>query len=208
MANFSLTVVVLSLIIIGSLGIDGVAIKYNGLTHYFDEADCTVENIAECFNLDPEDDMHLLCDCGSYLNPNEDGLFEDVSSDDSYICNGDDDNEEDNECSCNDIIEIDLTPLNNWSTVSGSRKSRATREGNTVHLSGYVTHSGKPLTKIFQLPEGFRPLRTVVYENSARGSNYGIMLITITSDGAVTVTSRNGNSPYSFLLDLVSFIAA
>jgi hypothetical protein len=191
------------LLIIGSLAIDGIPIQYNGLIHYFAEEECTVSIIADCFNLDASDDMYLKCDCGSYIYPNDDGLFENLDSDAVYTCNGDEDSVE-SECSCNDLIEVDLDPMNNW-YFEGDHTIRAIRQGNIVLVTGTVAHANKPYTQIFQLPDGFKPIHDVTFRSYNRAAQYGTSTLTISTDGVAKITSRSGVSAYVFYLDGIVF---
>jgi hypothetical protein len=195
------------LLTIGYISADEISISYNGLTNYFEPSDCTVDIIADSFELDPDSNIHLKCGCGSSLYPNEYGLFEGVSSDNIYECISD---EEDIDCSCNSIITIELEMLNNWYEES-DYNVRAVKTGNIVYLLGAANNPGLPLTTMFILPEGFRPLQNIFFVETKRSGSInidGTATLSITTQGVVSITQRNGNSPKQIPLDKISFVAA
>jgi hypothetical protein len=186
---------------IGSFCSDLVEISYNGLSHYFEIDECSVDIIADCFNLDPESEITLDCDCGSTLYPNEDGLFEGVSSDNTYECNGIEDEEL---CPCIEAEIISPELLNGWYENYPQWPVRATKTGNTVHLMGVVGHLSKPLTTVFILPEGWRPYQNVIFDQFLKD---GWLRFEVSTAGEVFASFRWGVSSTHFLLDKVSFIA-
>jgi hypothetical protein len=190
-------------LIIGSLSIDLIEISYNGESHYFEESECTTDIIADCFGLDPDYEITLECDCGSTLLANEDGLFEGISSDYTYECTGTEEAEDECPCIESEIIEPEL--INGWFVHNEDWPVIAIKSGNTVQLMGILRHSNKVTTTAFELPEGWRPYQTMLFDYFS--NNGGRMRFYISPDGSVKCqTYYNWGTTYLFSLDSVSFV--
>jgi hypothetical protein len=194
-----------SMIFVSIYATSEISISYNDEIGLFESSDCTQSNIKDYFDIDSSENIYLECSCDSTIESNEDGLFEGLSEYNTYLCEtGEPDEEEEEDCSCLDIEEIEIEPQNNW---SASRTVRALKMGNLVKLNGFIIHNSNSVLNVcFTLPVGFRPRYTIVHpQMNYNYASYGSTRVRINTDVTVEIVKRLGDSMYSVLLDEISF---
>lgn len=95
--------------------------------------------------------------------------------------------------------------INGWASVAGSATAsyRLSMDGSHVELAGQIS-SGTQGTVAFVLPAGFRPITQKVLTAANNISGGAGRLLTIATDGQITVGSAGGTAP-PFSLDGLSF---